>query len=60
MGVIINDFEIVAESPAPTNGSQQGQGKQEQTAMQQAMLRPHDIEEIIRHFKERHARLRAD
>ena len=60
MGVIINDFEMEVEPPGPSNGGQQAQGKQMQPAMQHAMLRPHDVEEIIRHFKERHVRLRAD
>jgi hypothetical protein len=58
MTVIINDFEIMVEPPASTSGNQPDGSQQE--PMPQMMLRPQDIERIIRHFEERRDRLIAD
>jgi hypothetical protein len=62
MAVIINDFEVVVEQPAPvSNASAGGQPQnQQQAGTQLAPPRPHDIELVSRHFKKRHERLIAD
>jgi len=48
----------MVEPPASTSGNQPDGSQQE--PMPQMMLRPQDIERIIRHFEERRDRLIAD
>ena len=55
MSIIINEFEIVTETPpAPPAQAQQPQPVQSPPA-----LRPEDIERIQRRYQQRMARLRA-
>jgi hypothetical protein len=56
MAVIINDFEIVSEPP--TRGAADEGGSEGQSSA--PMLRPEDIERILRHFEARRQRLLAD
>jgi hypothetical protein len=54
MAVVINEFEIIAEPPAPPKQEEaepkaaEGHGSQP--------LSPHDLSTVIRHERERHAR----
>jgi hypothetical protein len=56
MPVIINEFEVVSEAPAPEGGGEAAQ------AAGPASLAPtpHDVEKILAHLAERLARLFAD
>ena len=58
MAVIINDFEVVVEPPISTGDTQPDRVQQEPGPP--TMLRPQDIERIIRHFEERRGRVAAD
>ncbi len=58
MTVIINDFEVVVEPPVSTSDIQADRAQQEPTPP--TMLRPQDIERIIRHFEERRDRVAVD
>jgi hypothetical protein len=53
MAVVINDFEVHVEPPAPPRA------EAEQAPAAQH-LRPEDIDRIVRHFERRRERLRAD
>jgi hypothetical protein len=55
MPVIINEFEILSEGPEPARSPDRSQNAAGPPAM-----RPQDIEQIVRHFEERRARLVAD
>ena len=57
MAVIINDFEIVVDPPAPPTGTGAGNTAQVPSP---PPLRPEDIERIVRHFEQRRTRLVAD
>lgn len=57
MAVIINDFEIVVDPPQPQAN---GAATAEQPQGGLPVLRPEDIERIVRHFERRRARLHAD
>ena len=60
MTVIINDFEIMVEPPASTDGNKTGGLRQESESTPSPELRPQDIERITRHFARRRERLLAD
>jgi hypothetical protein len=58
MPVIINEFELVNEEPSPpTRSGDQAAGEQ---APRSPVLRPADVERIVRHFEARRERVRAD
>jgi hypothetical protein len=57
MPVIINDFEIVLDPPPQTQPPAQGESPQQPSA---AVLRPEDVERIVRHFERRRGRVHAD
>jgi hypothetical protein len=59
MPIIINDFEVVVE-PKPVQRSQAGEAQQKGEAGSLWEPRPEDIEQIIRRFAQRRARLHAD
>jgi hypothetical protein len=58
MPVVINEFEVVTEPqmPKPAEGTQPSDAKK--PGQMQAST-PHDIGQIIRHHRERIARVRA-
>lgn len=57
MPVIINEFEIITDqAPAPEPQEQAPQAPEEEPPA----LRPADIERILRHYRLRMARIRAD
>jgi hypothetical protein len=57
MAVIINEFEIITTPPSmPEQAEPQGQPKPEPPSL----LRPEDIERVIRHQRQRLERIRAD
>jgi hypothetical protein len=58
MPVIINDFEVVAEPPQPEGDNEQQQ--QPEQALPSLLLKPQETEQVLRHLRERQARLRAD
>jgi hypothetical protein len=60
MPIIINDFEVVVEPKPAQGGSQTAEATSSQAETSSMTLRPEDIEQIIRRFMQRHARLRAD
>jgi len=53
MAVVINDFEVVAETPPPAANTQAAE------TPPAPQLTPHDIERMVRHRIERQARLSA-
>lgn len=53
MPVIIKEFDVVAEPPAP-------QSNATQTTQSTPQMRPIDIEQIVRFLRQRRARLHAD
>jgi hypothetical protein len=57
MPVIINDFEVLVEPPAPPPPRQGADAGSEGSGQR---LRPQDIERIVRHFERRRERVRAD
>jgi hypothetical protein len=57
MPVIINDFEVIAETPSQERGGG-GESQAEEGAQAQGPT-PQDIERVIKHESERTARLRA-
>ena len=56
MPVIINDFEITVDRPAPPANS----GLPPAEAPQQPAMRPEEVARIERHFRERRRRVKAD
>ena len=59
MAIVINDFEIVVEPPAPQSRGGEG-GEQPQAQQQQPPPDPGDIVAVMRVHAERMERLRAD
>ena len=58
MAVIINDFEVIVETPANSaEGGAPGAPKQESPP---TTLRPEELARIERHYRERRRRLTAD
>ena len=55
MSVVINEFEVVAEPPAPTSGGEVA----EAAPAPAAAPTPHDVEQIVRRQTERLARVWA-
>ena len=60
MPIIINDFEVVVEPKPAQGGSQTTDATGSQDEVSSMTLRPEDIEQIMRRFMQRHARLQAD
>jgi hypothetical protein len=58
MPVIINEFEVVAETPSHEERGGGGESQGDEAAQAQGPT-PQDIERIIRHELERVARVRA-
>jgi hypothetical protein len=58
MPVIINDFEVVVEPQ--DQGASRGGRESEPSQGMEPSLRPEDIEQIIRHYRDRYLRLLAD
>lgn len=56
MSVVINEFEVVAEPPAPTSGREVAEAAPATVALAPT---PHDVEQIIRRQMERLARVWA-
>ena len=59
MAIVINDFEIVVEPPAPASRGGAG-GEQQQAQQEQPPPDPGDIIAVARLHAERMERLRAD
>ncbi|HEY7066777.1 MAG TPA: hypothetical protein VII06_35245 [Chloroflexota bacterium] len=57
MAVIINDFEITLEPPAPSAGEPSAA---QLPAAGAASLRPEDVDRIVKHFEQRRRRVAAD
>lgn len=57
MPVVINEFEVVAEPQPKKTGDETSSAGQSQAST--PVPTPHDIECIVRHQKERLARVRA-
>jgi hypothetical protein len=60
MPIIINDFEVVVESKSAQGSSQTADATSSQAETSSVTLRPEDIEQIMRRFAQRRARLHAD
>ncbi len=52
MPVVVNEFEVIPESPA-------GGGDQKPASNKRPALTPHDVVEMVKHELEREARVRA-
>ncbi|GHO87626.1 hypothetical protein [Dictyobacter formicarum] len=59
MGIIINDFEIILDSPQTTK-QPQSQESVKPSPQPKPRIEPVDIEQIVRHFEQRRSRVRAD
>lgn len=55
MPVVINEFEVVPESPAPTTTSTPAAGPEPASNTLTVL----DLERLLRHLKERQERIRA-
>ena len=59
MPVVINEFEVVAEPPSTKASAEKATAAPSPTGASTPAPTPHDIQCIIRHQKERFARVRA-
>lgn len=59
MPIVISEFEVVAESPHARDEGESAPGGEEVAAQDTGVPTPHDIEVVVRHIKERLARVRV-
>ncbi len=59
MPVVINEFEVVTDQPAPSSATRSASSSETPTAQQGRGATPHEVELIMQREQERLARVKA-